>query len=176
MSPLACEVGAWRRASWLRCHPDKSTVLLIMRGKQSGVMAGIISAPLGGCVPATYYSCSLFWLAFHFLLDNWNPRLIEKDIFPHIYLWLPFLQSGPHSCESCLYHLQVHHCLTHPHQSPVSGIFGSRLETLAAGLPCSERTVLALALICKAPQCPEAGLPARMALICQMAALKHYCC
>lgn len=42
-------------------------------------MVGIISAPLGGCVPATYYSCSQFWLAFHFLLDNRHPRVIGKD-------------------------------------------------------------------------------------------------
>ena len=173
MSTLACVVGAWGRASWLWCHPDKSVLLLITRGKQSRVMVGIISAPLAGRVPATYYSCSQFWLAFHFLLDNWNPRLIEKDIFLHIYLWLPFLQSRPHSCDSCLYHLQTHHCLTHPHQGPISGIFGSRLETLAAGLPCSACTVLALALICKAPQRPEAGLPARMALILCQAAAQH---
>lgn len=138
MSPLACKVGAWKRASWLWCHPDKSTSLLIMWGKQSGVKVGIISAPLGGSVPATYYSCSLLWLALHFLLGNRNPRLIEKDIFAHIYLWLPFLQSRPHSCDSCLYHLQTHHCLTHPPQIPISGIFGSWLEMLTAGLPCSE--------------------------------------
>jgi len=159
LSPLARKAGAWSTASWLRCHPDKSTLLLIKWGKQSGVMVGIISTPLGGCVPATYYSCSQFWLAFHFLLSNWNPKLIEKDIFPHIYPWLPFLQSRPHSCDSRLHHLQTHHCLAHPHRGLLLGIFGSRLEMLAAGLPCSGCAVLASALICKAPRRPEAGLP-----------------
>lgn len=128
MSPLACEVGAWRKASWLRCHPDKSALLLITRGKQSEVMVGIISAALEGRVPAIYYSHSQFWLAFHFLLDSWNPAVIEKDTFPHIYLCLPFLQSRPHSCDSCLYHLQTHHCLTHPHHGSISDAFGSWLE------------------------------------------------
>lgn len=110
-------------------------------------------------------------VSFPFLLDNWNPRLIEKDIFLYIYLWLPFLQSRPRSCDSCLYYLQTHHCLTQPHQGPVSSISGRQLEMLAAGLPCSECPVLALALICKALQCPEAGLPARTArILCQGAA------
>lgn len=57
-------------------------------------------------------------------LHNWNPRLIEKDIFLHVYLWLPFLQSRPHSCDSCLYHVQTQHCLTDPHQGPIAGLVG----------------------------------------------------
>lgn len=173
--PWHARLGHGGRASWLRCHPDKTVLLLITWGKQSGVMVGIISAPLGGCVPATYYSCSQFWLAFHSCWITfhscWNPRLIEKDIFLYIYLWLRFLQSRPRSCDSCLYYLQTHHCLTQPHQGPVSSVSGRQLEMLAAGLPCSERPALALALICKALQCPEAGLPARTArILCQVAA------
>lgn len=91
-----------------------------MWGKQSGAMAGIISATLGGCVPVTYYSFPVLVSFLH----NWNPRQIEKDIFLHIYLWLAFLQSKPCSCDSCLYHMQTHHYLTDPHQGSISGIAG----------------------------------------------------
>lgn len=135
LSPLACEAGTWRKASWLQNHPDKTVLLLITWGKQSEVMVGIISATLEGCVPI-YYSCSQIWLAFHFLLYSWNSTLIEKDVFPHIYLWLPFLQSRPNSHDSSMHHLQTHHRLTHRHHSPVLDDYDSwlKMQRSACGL------------------------------------------
>lgn len=132
-------------------------------------MVGIVSTSLAGCVPATYYSCSQSWLAFHFLLDNWNPRLTEEDFFPHVCLWLPLLQSSSRSCDSHLPRQQ-----THPHQGPIPGIFGSWLELLVVGLLCSGHAVLALVWICKAPQRPEPGLLARTALIPCRVAAQHW--
>lgn len=51
-------------------------------------------------------------------LHNWNPNLIQEDFFLHISLWLPFVRSIPPSCDSCLYHVQTHDCLTDLHQGP----------------------------------------------------------